>query len=82
MGGRRVAGSGNQSHSKGDVRTSEWLVEAKRTQSVRFPLTLALWRKIETEAIKEHKLPMMVIEMAGRSLVVLDFNTFQAISQR
>lgn len=77
--GRRIAGSGSMPGNKGDVRTQRWLIEAKQTQGGRFNLTLKLWRKIEGEAISASKEPAMVIEMSGRSLVVIDYNTFVAM---
>ena len=79
VGGRRVAGSGSMPGNKGDVKASGWLVEAKQTLKARFPLTLQLWRKIEREAFKASKTPAMVIEMAGRSLVVIDYKDWLAM---
>lgn len=73
-GGRRVAGSGSQPGYKGDVKDPGWLIEAKQTVKARFPLTLQLWRKIEAEAFRASKTPAMVIEMAGRSLVVISYD--------
>jgi siroheme synthase len=78
LGGKRIAGSGSQLGAKGDVKTERWLVEAKTTTSGRFPLTLALFRKIEKEAIQAGKAPVMVIEMAGRSLAVITLDDFIA----
>lgn len=80
VGGRRVAGSGSQPGMKGDVKSDQWLVECKQSKSPGFRLTLQLWRKIEWEAIQAHKNPVMVIELAGRSLAVLDYNDFLALS--
>jgi hypothetical protein len=79
VGGRRVAGSGSMPGNKGDVKADGWLVEAKQTVKGRFSLTLQLWRKIECEAYKTGKTPAMVIEMAGRSLVVLGYNDWLAM---
>lgn len=77
--GRRVAGSGNQPGLKGDVKTSRWLIEAKQSSGTRFSLTLGLLRKIELEAIRAHRAPVMVIEMAGRSYAVLKLEDFMAV---
>lgn len=79
IGGRRVAGSGSLPGMKGDVTSSRWLVEAKQTVTQRFSLTLRLWRKIEGEAVSKGKLPVMLIEMSGRTLAVIDYNDFLAI---
>ena len=80
IGGRRVSGSGSQQFNKGDVQADKWLIEAKQTVTGRFTLSLALWNKIRSEAIRKSKEPAMVIEMEGRKLVVLDYQTFLALS--
>ena len=91
--GRRVAGSGNQPGNKGDVRvagapwaipgqsTSDlgWLVEAKCTDSPRYSLSLKVWRKIESEAIRACKEPALVVEVAGRKLVVVSYDAWLAM---
>ena len=81
VGGRRVAGSGSMPGNKGDVREANWLIEAKQTVKGRFSLTLQLWRKIECEAFRTGKTPAMVIEMAGRSLVVISYQDWLAMRE-
>lgn len=81
MGGRRVAGSGSQPGNKGDVKAERWLVEAKQTKGARFTLTIGLWRKIFSEAVRASREPAMVIELSGRSLAVIDYQTFLALKQ-
>lgn len=78
--GRRVAGSGNQSE-KGDVKTAQWLVEAKMSQTPRYSITLQIWRKIVIEAIRAHKRPALLIELAGVTLAVIDFNDFLELKE-
>lgn len=78
LGGRRVVASGALLGSKGDVKADRWLVECKTTTSPRFPLTLALFRKIEFEAMQAGRAPVMIIEMAGRSLAVITLDDFLA----
>jgi hypothetical protein len=77
-GGRVVAGSGNQPSSKGDVKERQWLGEAKITVSPRYSLTLSTWRTIESQAFASCREPYLVIEMAGRKLVVIRYETFEA----
>ena len=79
LAGRRVAGSGSLPGMKGDVNSERWLVECKFTDSKGFRVTLPLWWKIEKEAIQKGKLPVMILEIAGRSLAVIDFNDFLAL---
>lgn len=51
VGGRRQPGSGNQWHSRGDVKVgNEWLWEAKFTDAPIFSVTSALLQKIQSEA--------------------------------
>jgi hypothetical protein len=76
MAGRRVAGSGSMPGNKGDVRADGWLVEAKMTKGVRFTITLALWRKIYGEAVMAGRLPVMQLELAGRTVAVIDWQDF------
>lgn len=64
---------------KGDVRATLWLVEAKQTRTSRYNLTLAVWRKIEREAMRASKEPALMIDMAGRNLVVISEATFLAL---
>lgn len=74
VGGHRVAASGALPGAKGDVKTAEWLIEAKQTIRSRYSLTLAVWRKIEREALEKGKKPALIVEMAGRSVAVIDLN--------
>lgn len=74
-----MSASGSQPGNKGDVTAESWRIEAKQTIAPRFSLTLKVWRAIEREAIQKGKEPALVIEMAGRKLVVLDYNTWLAL---
>lgn len=80
LGGRRVAGSGAMPGNKGDVRAGAWLVEAKQTRSPNYQLKLSILRKIEAEALKARKLPVLIVEMSGRSFAVLDLDTFLQVA--
>lgn len=79
--GRRVAGSGNQAGAsrKADVNSAEWLIEVKDTISPRYSLTLLSWRTIEGQAIRAAKEPAMVLNLAGRKLVVISYDAFLAL---
>lgn len=75
-GGRTIAGSGSTPSDKGDVKDGEWLTEAKTTTKVAFRLTLSDWRKIEKQAMRVGKEPAMQLDISGRHLVVIDYNTW------
>lgn len=80
-GGRRTAGSGNQetASQKADVSEDQWLIEVKDAKGPRFSLTLLTWRTIEGQAIRAAKEPAMVLNLAGRKLAVISFDTFLAL---
>jgi len=80
VGGRRVAGSGSLPGLKGDVKDPEgWLLEAKQTEKPRYSLTLAVWRKIEREALQKGKQPALIVEMAGRKVAVISYDDWLAM---
>lgn len=81
FGGRTTPGSGNQWHSKGDVRTPSWLIECKATAKLSYSLKAETWSKIRTEALLEGRDPLMAIEFIDQdvSLVVLDREDFLAL---
>lgn len=74
---RRVAGSGNVPGFRGDVKNAEFLVEAKVTESQSYRLNLDGpngWLAIERKARQAGKEPVMVVDLAGRRLAVVDAN--------
>jgi len=80
FGGVITPGSGNQWHSKGDVRTPDFLVECKLTSKDSYSLKASTWSKIATEALLEGRDPVMEINFIDRgvSVVVMDKNDFLA----
>ena len=76
LGGKVQVGSGNQWHSKGDVKTRGWLIEAKRTDSKSYTLRLLDLAKIRLEAIETGKEPVMCIEFGTRKYAVCDWDDF------
>lgn len=80
-GGRTTPGSGNQWHSKGDVKTSDFLIECKTTTKLSYSLKAATWQKIRNEAVLEELYPLMEIEFFGNAttLVVMDKEDFIAL---
>jgi len=79
VGGRRVAGSGSMPGNKGDVAAPGYLLEAKYTDKASYSLKLAIWRKIECEAIRAGCEPGLIIEIMGRRLIVLDYNAWRGL---
>jgi hypothetical protein len=65
LSGKRTLGSGNQWHSKGDVVTEKFLVEAKATFNQSIKVTATVWEKIRHEAFVRGKIPMMSLQFAS-----------------
>ena len=73
FGGRTQLASGALDGMKGDVRTTEFLIENKYTDKDSYKLELRTWRKIENEAIRDSvRVPLMQIDIQDLELVVLD----------
>jgi hypothetical protein len=70
-GGRVQSGSGCGTFQKGDVRTSDLLIENKRTDKQQMTIKAAWLDKIRDEALREGREPVLGIEIAGREWVLL-----------
>lgn len=79
---RRVPGSGNQWHSKGDVKSSGWLWECKRTDKASIQLRLVDLLKIEAEAIQVGRRAALELELGRRGYVVLPRGVFDELVER
>lgn len=79
-GGSTTPASGSQWHSKGDVKTPDFLIECKTTRFTSYNLTSYTWRKISQEAVLENRTPAMEIEVDGLTLVVLDKEDFRELA--
>lgn len=82
-GGRPVGGSGNSWSHKGDVIAGDLHIEAKWTGKNSFSVSAALWRKLETEAVRSAKMPILAIRLdpSDLDLVVLDENDFMSVRE-
>jgi len=74
-----VSGSGNQWHSKGDVKTKRLLIECKQTAKESYSLKLHELQKIQLEALKAGRTPVMALDIAGRDFVVLRKTDFEEL---
>lgn len=63
--GRTTPGSGAFDGLKGDVKTAEFLIEAKRTDKSSISVKKEWLEKIDKEAIDIGKKPALVIELGG-----------------
>jgi Holliday junction resolvase len=71
LGGSRHRGSGNGAR-KGDGRTENELVEFKRTDAKQITLKLSDLKKIGQEAALTGRTPLLMLEMGGRTWVVME----------
>lgn len=77
--GRRRPGSGNQWHSKGDVKASRFLLSCKRTDNSSYRLTAKDWAEAVDSAFTEDRHPAMAIEIKGLNLYVIDEHLFELL---
>jgi hypothetical protein len=79
--GKTTPGSGNQWHSKGDVRSADYLIECKTTSKASYSLRADTMSKIMDEALLENRTPIMEVEFGehGITCVIMDKNDFLEI---
>lgn len=63
LGGKRTAASGAFWNRKGDVRTTDWLVEHKWTGKASFSVKASVLEKIVNEAILDSRMPVLGISL-------------------
>jgi hypothetical protein len=76
--GKETPRSGGIWSFAGDVKTSQFLIESKTTDKKSYSLKESTWKKIEHEALKSSRIPMMSISLTdyGIDVVILDKNDF------
>lgn len=75
--GRTQACSGALPGAKGDVRTEYNLIELKRTDFDSMILQNSWLKKIRNEAIKENRIPVLGIEIGGRTYYIVEACYFE-----
>lgn len=76
LGGRRVPASGALPGLPGDVKSAEWLVEAKCTQAQQYTLTLATLYKVRREAASVGRKWAMQVMMSGEPVAIIPWAEF------
>ena len=76
IGGLPTPASGAFWHRKGDVRSKEYLLEAKYTDKKSISVNKAVWEKIRREALLDGRTPGLVLQIQDRKLIVLDMEDF------
>ena len=81
FGGQRTAASGAFWSRKGDVRSTELLIEHKWTGKSSFTLKAAVLEKIVKEAILETRMPVLGISLNNNNYVLLTEDDFEEMRQ-
>lgn len=69
-----VAGSGRHMGYKGDVKSDEFLIDCKYTDSDKYILSAETWRTLSLWAINEKRTPLLVVKIGkgGYEFVVFE----------
>jgi GH43 family beta-xylosidase len=81
IGGQRNAGSGAFWSRKGDVRSSDVLIEHKYTGKASFTVKAAVLEKIVKEAILESRMPVLGISLNENNYILLTEDDFLEMRQ-
>lgn len=81
FGGKRTPGSGNQWHTKNDVRTESLSIEAKTTAKGQYTLKARELEMGERNALLDNREFLFVIEMNGREWVVQAIEDYHLLLQ-
>lgn len=82
IGGKVTIASGALYFQKADIRSEEFLIEAKTTEKSFYSLNIQIWNKIEKEALRDNlRTPLMHIQTndGKQQFVVMSYNTFLAL---
>lgn len=79
--GRTRPGSGNQWHSRGDVRSAHYLISCKRTDKDGYRVTKRDWCEVTEASFSEDRHPAMAIELSGLNLYVIGEDLFNILTQ-
>lgn len=79
VGGSTTPASGAFWSHKGDVRSDEFLIEAKYTDRRSIAIRKEIWEKIRKEALIDGRTPVLALEVQDRRLAVLDWEDFLAL---
>jgi hypothetical protein len=81
IGGQRSAGSGAFWSRKGDVRSTDLLIEHKWTGKASFTVKAAVLEKIVKEAILDGRTPVLGFSLNNENYVMLTENDFLELRQ-
>lgn len=80
FGGLTQIASGAIDGMKGDVRTNDYLIENKFTDSPNYTVDFKIWNKIFKEAIRDGgRTPLLQVDIRDTSVVIMDLPTFDSL---
>lgn len=78
--GSRNVMSGAGWSKKADVRTNDFLIEAKTTERKSYSLKLSELREIRKQALLDDRIPLFMIELQGHNYVVMEEDDFEEMT--
>ena len=83
IGGELVKASGRLTGYKGDVKTSDILVDCKYTATARYALSAKMWRSVSDWAMNEMRVPMIAVRLGnGREVGIMRNRDFHDVIAR
>lgn len=79
--GKTTPGSGNQDFFKGDFLGENWFVDCKMTKSDSYSIKNSLFEKYDEIVKLEGKEMIVALNLNGRKLAILDFETFKVMQK-
>lgn len=79
LNGKVVIASGALYFAKGDVITPDFLIECKATQKTYYTLKRTIIEKIEKEALKCGRLPLLAIRILDKDFILFRVFDFKAV---
>ena len=74
FGGKRTPRSGGFWSFPGDVKTDNFLIDSKKTDKNRYSITKQIWNKIDIEALKCRKIPILSVEFSDDNIQIVVLN--------
>lgn len=74
--GKLTKGSGNYWSRPSDIKTDQFLIEAKQTDKASYSIKYETWNKIYEEALFSFRIPMLSLLLQDKELVVLEKEDF------
>ena len=77
--GKVSKGSGNYWSSPSDVKTKDFLIEAKQTDKVSYSISKKTWEKAYEAALFSFRIPLISLLLQDVELIILSKEDFQKL---